>query len=77
MKKKYPHYLPKGWTLKDVQKVIAYYDRQSDEEGAAEIEAAEADEAVMIVPLRLVPSVRRLIAQKSPAGRSHRRAAVR
>jgi hypothetical protein len=73
-KKKYPHYLPKGWTLEEVQKVAEYYDHQSDEEGAAEIEALEETETIMFVPTGLVPQVRKLIAGKTSGKSRHNRA---
>ena len=58
--KKYPYYLPKGWTVEDVQKVIEHYDHQTAEEGAAEIERMFAsDETVMMgVPGRSSPRCR-------------------
>ena len=54
---------PRGWNEKRAQEVIAYYDTQTDEEGAAEYEAAMAveDLSVMLVPTKLVPEIRRLI----------------
>lgn len=54
---------PRGWNEKKVLAVIAHYDRQTDEEGAAEIEAApEAPgETWMSVPTELVGAVTRLI----------------
>jgi hypothetical protein len=62
MKKKYSHYLPKGWTLDDVQKVASFYDNQTDAESAAEIENAEPAEAVVVVPQELLPRIRKIIA---------------
>jgi hypothetical protein len=75
MKKKYPHYLPKGWTLKEVQEVAAYYDNQSDEEAAAEDEAmlGADDETVMVVPWKLVPRIRKLIAEEMRRARGKAR----
>ena len=75
MKKKYPNNLPKGWTLEDVQSVINHYDRQTDEEGAAEILAAEETEAVVIVPRELLPRIRKLVAESR--ARKSRKARVR
>lgn len=55
--------LPRGWNEKKVRDLIAYYDNQTEEEGAAEIETApEAPgETWMSVPTVLVPAVARLI----------------
>jgi hypothetical protein len=54
---------PPGWSEKKVRAVIAHYDQQTEEEGAAEIEtAAEATgETWMSVPTELVGAVTRLI----------------
>jgi hypothetical protein len=54
---------PRGWNQKRVQEVIAYYDRQTEEEEAAEYEAAMKVEGltVMFVPTEFVPQIRRLI----------------
>lgn len=57
---------PRGWDEKRVKEVIAYYDRQTDEEGAAEYEAAMKIEGqtMMLVPIELVPEIRRLIGRR-------------
>lgn len=57
--------LPKGWTLKDVEDVCKYYDSQTEEEGAAEIEEMlkEGISTYMTVPDELVPQVRKMIAE--------------
>jgi hypothetical protein len=57
---------PKGWDEKRVQELIDYYDNQTDEEGAAEYEAAmkHQDETMMFVPNELVPEIRKLIASR-------------
>ncbi len=70
--------LPPGWNEKKVRELIAYYDSQTDEEGAAEIEAAaEAPgETWMSVPTELVPAIARLIKdheQKVSNSRARRR----
>ena len=54
---------PPGWNGKKVLAVIAHYDRQTEEEAAAEIETAPeaADETWMSVPAELVGVVTRLI----------------
>lgn len=56
---------PPGWDLARVQKVLAHYESQSEEEAVAEDEAAAESTAdtVMSVPKPLVPAVRELIAE--------------
>ena len=51
---------PPGWDAKRVQRVLAHYEEQTEEEAVAEDEAAFADQtqAVMEIPLELVPVVR-------------------
>ncbi len=55
--------LPKGWTHERIGKVIAHYDSLTDEEWAAEDEAAFADPRMttMLVPTELVPALAALI----------------
>ncbi len=50
---------PPGWNEKRVRKVIAHYERQTEEEQADEIEAAlNAENITMVaVPTPLVPKV--------------------
>ena len=50
---------PPGWNEKRVRKVIAHYENQTEEEQAAEIEAAiKAENITMVaVPTPLVPKV--------------------
>lgn len=57
--------LPQGWSAERVRKVLAYYERQSEEEAAAEIEEGfdRRTETVIIVPRKLVPEIRRLISR--------------
>ena len=52
--------------------MLDYYETQTDEEAAAEIEAAFKSHAhtTMEVPVRLVPIVRTLIAIQKPAARA-------
>jgi len=70
--------LPRGWTLDKVEEIARYYDAQSEAEEAEEIGAAFNDpECCMIsVPRRLLPRVRKLIAQeaKSTKWRASKRA---
>lgn len=56
---------PPGWDDERVQKVLAHYEDQPDQEAVAEDEAAfeGAGETVMQVPRELVPVVRELIAK--------------
>jgi hypothetical protein len=62
--KKVEQRFPKGWNEKKVREVIAHYDNQTEEEQAAEIEAAlECGDTVMLVPNELVPQVQKLIAR--------------
>ena len=61
--------LPPGWTEKEIRELAEYYDNLTEEEQAAEIEAALAreDQTLMVVPTDLVPEIRKLIARKHPA----------
>lgn len=54
---------PPGWNEARVREVLQYYESQSDEEAAAEIEAA-SESTTMEVPVGLVPAVRELIAKR-------------
>ncbi len=56
---------PRGWSEERVLDVLDYYEAQSDEEAAAEHEAAlsKPDHALMPIPHELVPEVSRLIAE--------------
>jgi hypothetical protein len=60
---------PRGWNEKRVQKVIAYYDQQTEDEELAEYEAGMSVDgySVMLVPTELVPEVRRLIGRRRGA----------
>lgn len=57
---------PKGWDLNRVQKVLAHYEAQSEEEAVAEDEAAyeDATQTMIEVPKDLVPAIRELIAKR-------------
>jgi hypothetical protein len=57
---------PRGWNEARVRRALEYYESQSDEEAAAEIETA-FESTTMEVPVALVPEVRRLIAKRKPA----------
>lgn len=56
---------PPGWDEQRVRKVLAHYENQTQEEAVAEDEAAfaAANQTVMIVPSKLVPKIRELIAR--------------
>jgi len=65
-KKRDPNLYPPGLDAAKVKRIIAYYDRQTDEEAAREIASAPAAEptAWVEVPLDLLPDVERLIARR-------------
>ena len=55
---------PEGWNEEKVQRVLGYYEHQSEEDSLIEDEAGvESSETVMSVPRELVPKVRELIAK--------------
>jgi hypothetical protein len=54
---------PRGWDESRVRRVLDYYESQSDEAAAAEIDAA-FESTTMQVPVALVPTVRQLIAKR-------------
>ena len=66
---------PRGWNQARVRRVLEYYESQSDEEAAAEIEAA-LESTTMEVPVALVPAVRQLIAKRklarAPSTKTHK-----
>jgi hypothetical protein len=59
--------LPRGWTQRKVNRVLKHYEQQSDADAVAEDEAAfrNRKQAMMIVPVKLMPAVRRLIARRA------------
>lgn len=61
--------LPKGWTEAKIRNLAEYHDNLTEDQQAAEIEAAFADEhqTLMAVPVELVPEIIRLINKKRPA----------
>jgi hypothetical protein len=61
--------LPRGWTEKRIRELAAHQDQQTEEEQAAEIEAALSakDQTLMVVPTQLVPEIQALIAHKRGA----------
>ncbi|HEX7671250.1 MAG TPA: hypothetical protein VF395_16765 [Polyangiaceae bacterium] len=56
---------PPGWDEARVQKLLAHYEKQTEEEAVAEDEAAAEStvDTLMTVPKPLVPAVRELIAK--------------
>jgi hypothetical protein len=57
---------PDGWDEARVNRVLAHYEQQSDEEAVAEDEAAyeSTTHTAMEVPVDLVPAVRELLARR-------------
>ena len=61
--------LPAGWTEKKIRAVIDHYDKQTEDESAAEIESApDADETLLLVPNALVETVSQLIKEYEKSG---------
>lgn len=60
---------PPGWTEERVRKLAKHYDNQTEEEQAAEHEAAlrAKGQTVMVVPTELVPQIVKLIDERRPA----------
>jgi hypothetical protein len=69
MKKSKKQKLPRGWTEERIRKLADYYDNQTEDEQAAEIEAAWTAENVTMVavPTALVPEVLRFLVRKRGA----------
>jgi hypothetical protein len=59
---------PRGWDQARIQRVLDYYESQTDPEAAAEIETG-LQSTTMEVPRALVPAVRQLIAKRKGASR--------
>jgi hypothetical protein len=57
---------PTGWNESRVRRVLNYYESQTDEGAASEIESGLAN-TTMQVPTSLVPVVRELIAKRKVA----------
>lgn len=73
---------PAGWNEARVQRVLEHYEGQTENEAVAEDEAAFAmrDQALMIVPKRLVPDITRFIAGRpshNPGGARGARKSLR
>jgi hypothetical protein len=56
---------PEGWDEERIHRVLAHYEKQTEEEALAEDEAAYEDttQTTIDVPVELVPAVRELIAK--------------
>lgn len=56
---------PKGWDEKRVKRVLAHYEKQTEEEALSEDEAVYEDktQAIIEIPIQLVSAVRELIAK--------------
>ena len=63
---------PKGWDEEKVQRVLAHYEKQTEEEALAEDETAYEDrtQTIIEIPVQLVPTVRELIAKHQSSKRS-------
>jgi hypothetical protein len=56
---------PTGWDEEKVRRILAYYEKQTDEEALVEDKAGiEPSDTVMNVPHELVPTVRELIVKR-------------
>jgi hypothetical protein len=60
---------PPGWDAARVQDLVDYYEHQTDEDAAAEHEAAlsRPDHTLMEIPTELVPAVREILADHDKA----------
>ncbi len=61
-------HFPPGWNENRVRRVLAHYEKQSDEQAVAEDEVAFKSKrrAVIEVPVELIPVIREIIAQYKP-----------
>ena len=59
---------PAGWDESKVRRVLAHYEKQTQQEAAAEDEAPfrRPSQTIMKIPRKLVPVVRTLIAMSKP-----------
>ena len=58
---------PPGWDAERVERVLAHYESQTEDQAVAEDEAAYEDtgQTFMEIPHELVPAVRELLAKKT------------
>jgi tRNA1(Val) A37 N6-methylase TrmN6 len=63
------HDLPRGWTEKQIRDLAAHHDGLTEEQQAAEIQAAldQDGQTLMVVPTKLVPEILKLITKKRTA----------
>jgi len=75
--KRDPNKYPRGWDRKRVERVIAYYDKQTEEEAIAEADAAweNSQMSLVRVPNELVAEVGAFLARR--VGRGARAASER
>ena len=66
-------HLDPGWNEARVRKVLDHYERRAKAEAVASLQLR--DQAVMVVPQRLVPEITRLIEGRRTVGRSEGRKA--
>ena len=57
---------PTGWNERKIRRVLKHYESQTEDEAISEDEASFElkDQAVMVVPKRLVPEITRLIERR-------------
>jgi len=56
---------PKGWDAESIKRLAEHYDNMSDEERAADADAAaleQPEQTVISVPTELMPAIRQLLA---------------
>ena len=65
---------PAGWNEERVRALLNHYEDQTEDEAVAEDEAAfrKRDQAVMVVPKRLVPAITKLIKREETLARKKR-----
>ena len=65
-------HFPAGWDEERVRRVLSHYEKQTDEEAAAEDAAAFKGKGrtVIEVPFELMPVIREIIAQYKAAARA-------
>jgi hypothetical protein len=63
---------PTGWDEERVRRVLSHYEKQTDEQAAAEDEAAFKGKrrTVIEVPVELMPVIREIIAQYQATARA-------
>ncbi len=62
-----PNRYPKGWDARSIRALAEHYDNQTDEDAAAEDDAAYRSTLVtmMAIPIDLVPQVQKLLAKRA------------